>query len=126
MTQLEIFIEDCKRLLKMQESLDCIETTKLKNPLDELLEYGIKYDIIENAHDLVKFSIQVPPLAEKMSELYDDNINKKNRKAKRQRNEEYKYAGTYDKLSDVPGYGTEWNSRCIPSGVVIRNKNGRC
>ena len=59
---------------------------------------------------------------------YDDYIKgiKDKQKAAEERYDN-RYAGTYGSLREVPGYGTEWNERCIPSGVVISGgRNARC
>ena len=38
----------------------------------------------------------------------------------------FESSGAYERLSDVPDYGTEWNERCIPDGVIIKRSNQRC
>lgn len=122
---LQTLIEDCEKLLKVEEYVLDVKTTKLTNHIDELLKYAFDYGVISSVSDVLEFSKAIPNLSKKVADMYDENIKKK---ASSETRTYYKYAGTYDKLSDVPGYGTEWNNRCIPDGVIIRGSrgNGRC
>lgn len=123
MSKLQTLIDDCEKLLKVEEYVSDIKTTKLTNHLEELLTYAIDYGIIGSVSDVLEFSKAIPNLSSKVADMYETKIRKKANDSAR---EYYKYAGTYDRLEDVPGYGTEWNNRCIPDGVVIRGSRGRC
>lgn len=115
------FISDIKKTIKAQDYLIDVSTTKLSSPLDELLEYGFNWNIIKSSYDVLKICYEIPEIENKLTTLYDKKIEEKINKA----NSSNKYAGVYERIEDVPGYGTEWNNRCIPDGVIIKN-NGRC
>lgn len=121
--KLRTLIEDCEKLLKVEEYVCDVKTTKLTSHIDELLKYGFDYGIIDSVSDVLEFSKEIPNLSKKVADMYDERIKKR---ANDEAHQYYKYAGTYNCLEDVPGYGTEWNHRCIPDGVVIRGRNGRC
>ena len=120
---MQTLIEDCEKLLRVEEFVADVKTKKLTSHIDELLKYAFDYGIINSVSDVLEFSNAIPSLSQKVADMYDERIKKK---ASEEAHTYYKYAGTYDKLSDVPGYGTEWNSRCVPDGVVIRGSNERC
>lgn len=108
---------DINRNYEIQGYLSNIKTIEI-NGLNELLDYSIKHNIINNIDDIVTLCIEFPDLKDIITKKYDEYI--------KENNERYKYAGTYNSLKDIPGYGTEWNSRCIPDGVYIRKTNRRC
>lgn len=123
MSKLQALIEDCEKLLNVEQYVCDIQTTKLTNHIDELLTYAINYGIIGSVSDVLEFSKAIPNLGKKVADMYETKIKKAADDSARQY---YKYAGNYDRLEDVPGYGTDWNSRCIPDGVIIRGRNDRC
>ncbi len=121
--KLQTLIKDCQTLLKVEEYVCDVKTKKLTSHIDELLNYAFSYDIITSVSDILEFSQAIPSLSKKVADMYDERVKKR---ANEEAQQYYKYAGTYDRLEDVPGYGTEWNNRCIPDGVVIRGGNRRC
>lgn len=114
-------IKDINTIYEIQGYLSNIKTIEM-NGLNELLDYSIKHNIINNIEDIVTLCIEFPDLKDIITKKYDEYI-KANIK---ENNERYKYSGTYNSLKDIPGYGTEWNSRCIPDGVYIKKTNRRC
>lgn len=129
--ELKQLIEDIKKVQEAQLLLARVSTTKIEPEIDKLLDYAIKKKIIKTTKDVVDICFVVPELKDTISKHYDEYIESIIKKIDKERKDaEYRYdnryAGTYNSLSEVPGYGTEWNSRCIPDGVVIRSRNSRC
>ena len=131
--ELKQLVEDIKKMQEAQVLLARVTTTKIEPEINKLIEYAIKHKIINTTRDVVDICFSVPELKDIITRCYDEHIeNIINKANQRYKDAQYmydnRYAGTYNSLSEVPGYGTEWNSRCIPSGVVIKNKgrNSRC
>lgn len=129
--ELEKLASDINKVISAEKILSGLETIKAPQQLEVLIEYAIEHNIIKNTYDVLEVATKCPDVKEVLAQKYDCCINKRMESLKDQRKEaerryEYRYAGTYEKLSDVPGYGTEWNNRCIPAGVVIGNGNERC
>ena len=117
---LSVFMSDIKKVIKAQEFINLIKTTNLKSPLDELLEYGLDWHIVNSSYDVVKICHEIPELENKLTTLYDEKINEKIVKSNSNYN---KYAGYYERIEDVPGYESEWDNSCIPEGVIIKNNS---
>lgn len=132
--KIQQLIMDLKKASKLQEDLQTIKTTKLSSPVQELIEYAFKYNILKSSSDVFSVCKELPELEEIITKRYDKKIKDDAASEARYRaqkaEEERKYGGTYDRLEDAPGYGTEWNSRCVPDCVHIRNtsnsRNNRC
>ena len=111
MKNINTLINDLKKAISIEEKLSEISLTKIKSPVDELLEYAFSHSVIKNASDLLKLCKTFPMLESKLTAMYDNKTNKG--------------AGSsgvtyYERIQDVPGYGVTWNERCIPDDVVIR------
>lgn len=129
--KINTFIIDLKRLIQIENEISKLKTTQnITHPIDEYLDYGFRWGIIDSSFDLLKICQEIPELTNKLTDIYDkktkEKIEKEKEYQKRKDEEYHRYAGTYDSLYDAPGYGSEWNERCIPDGVVIRNRNNRC
>ena len=101
-----------------------------KDPIDTMLKYAIEKGIIGGARDVMTVSNAIPELEVRVADLYDESVEKEKDRLRQetanlQSQWDRRYAGTYKSLSDVPGYGTEWNERCIPDGVSINRGKGR-
>lgn len=129
--RLDTLISDLKKAIKLNSEIENITTTKIESPVKQLLEYGFRVGIIDKTGDVLKVCKEIPDLEDLVTSMYDKKI-KENKAseakyAAARAEERRKYAGTYDRYEDVPGYGTEWNMRCVPDGVVIRGRgNSRC
>lgn len=123
--KINIYIRDLKKIIEIEEQISKLETTQnITHPIDEFLDYGFNWNIIESSYDLLKICQEVPELTNKLTEVFDKKNNEKIKREleyqKQKDMEYYKYAGNYNSLKDVPGYGVEWNERCVPDGVRIR------
>ena len=124
--QLELLIKDLKIAYAMENTVEQIKTVKIKSPVDELLEYSIG-KCIDSMRDCLTIVKEIPEIEQKVSDVYDEYQKKRRELEAKSYAREHKWDGVYDKIEDCPGYGTEFNSRCIPSGVIIRQKpNSRC
>ena len=129
--ELEQLVEDMKKVKKAEELLSTVSTTKMPSELNNLVDYALEHNILKDINDIVDIAIENPELKEMLSDRYNNHIKKQmdkidERRKQAEHNYNYRYAGTYDSLSDVPGYGREWNERCVPDGVVVRGHNSRC
>ena len=126
--EIKQLIEDIKKVQEAQVLLARVNTIKLDSEINKLLDYAIKHKIIKSTIDIVDICLEIPEIKDIVCSSYDDYIKsiKDKQKAVEERYDN-RYAGTYGSLREVPGYGTEWNERCIPSGVVISGgRNARC
>ena len=132
MKNIEKFKKDLKLAIEIENKINEIETTKINSPVDELLNYAFQYGMIKTTMDVINLVKDFPTLENEISKKYDEYMDKKAKSIqaseKRRLEERARYGGTYDRYEDVPGYGTEWNMRCVPEGVYIRNsgRNSRC
>ena len=127
-SEIKQLIEDIKKVQEAQVLLARVNTVKLDSEINKLLESAIKHKIIKNTIDVVDICLEIPEIKDIVCNCYDDYIKgiKDKQKVAEERYDN-RYAGSYNSLREVPGYGTEWNERCIPSGVVIRGgRNSRC
>lgn len=129
--ELTKLLEDIKKVKQASELLSSVSTTKMGVEVGNLVDYALTHNIIKGTDDIVTLSIENPELKDIFTKSYDNYISSKIKKEsdyrrKAEEKYEYRYAGTYNSLSEVPGYGTEWNERCTPAGVVIRGVNTRC
>ena len=126
---MENLINDLKTAIEIEHKIVNLKTLKMESPVEKLIETAIDYRTIKTTSDLFNVVKQFPEFEERIISIYDKILEKK----QKERDEYYKkeiirtskYSGTYDNYSDAPGYGTEWNERCIPDGVYIRNAYGR-
>ena len=132
MKNIEKFKKDLKLAIEIENKINEIETTKINSPVEELLNYAFQYGMIKTTMDVISLVKDFPTLESEISKKYDEYMDKKAKSIqaseKRRLEERARYGGTYDRYEDVPGYGTEWNMRCVPEGVYIRNsgRNSRC
>lgn len=132
MRNIEILKKDLKIAIEIENKINEIETKRIDSPVEELLNYAFQYGIIKTTIDVINLVKEFPALENEISQKYDEYMEKKAKSIqaseKRRLEERAKYGGTYDRYEDVPGYGTEWNMRCVPDGVYIRNsgRNSRC
>lgn len=127
--KLQILIQDLKTAKEIEDKIGKLQTLKMDSPIQQLIERAIDYRILKNTSDLFKLVKEFPNLEERIIHIYDNYLYKKNEAREKYLKQEAirnsKYSGTYDKLSDAPGYGTEWNERCVPDGVYVRSGIGR-
>ncbi len=104
MTKLQSLIEDLKKAEKISKDIQSlsITTVKLKNPLDEIIEYAINTNIISGSKDVLEIYKEV---SQEVAELIADKMDKK---AKEKREKE-----AYD------SYWQTTNNRC---GVSISSR----
>ena len=121
--EIKQLIEDIEKVQEAQVLLARVHTVKLDSEINKLIDYAIRKNIIKSTLDIVEICEKLPEIKEIICKNYDDYKNKIIKDAEYKY--ENRYAGTYNSLSDVPGYGTEWNERCIPSGVIVK-RNSRC
>lgn len=119
-------IDDLKKINEAQLLLKDIKNSKSIDNIEPYLKYILENNIIKTLEDVFYIITKHPDISEKLSEAvkkYGLNDLKNNSSANSYNN--YEYSGTYNRLQDAPGYGTDWNERCIPDNVSIRSK-GTC
>lgn len=118
---------DIKKVMEAAKVLSTVTTMKMEPELEKLIGYALEHNIIRGTSDVVDLSLENPEIKDIFSSMHDRYIEQKiqgeKKKAKQaEQRYENRYAGTYNSWDEVPGYETEWNMRCPPSGVYIRNK----
>lgn len=124
MKNIDTLINDLKKALAVEEKLSEISLTKIKSPVDELLEYAFSYSIIKSASDLLTVCKAVPELENKLTTMFDNKIN-----SKKDNSSSYSSPTYYKRLQDAPGYGTYWNERCVPDDICLSgcySSSSRC
>ena len=121
MTKLQSLIEDLKKAEKIGKDIQSISitTVKLKNPVEEIIEYAINTNIISGSKDVLTIYKEVSP---EVADMVAAKLDKKAKEVKEKEayEEEHKYAGTYSSVAELNRmWGTSFNNRCLPSGVVI-------
>lgn len=124
--ELKKLSEDIKKVQKAESILSTIATLSIDSEMEKLINYALDRNIIKGTMDVVDLCADNPEAQKTITKAYDKYMKEKTEREKESYNYSRRYAGTYDSLSEVPGYGTEWNSRCIPDGVIIRGANKRC
>jgi hypothetical protein len=145
-TKLQRCIRDLTKIVEAQKSFNNLEVLKdaRNDNLERFIDYAISNHIIDSLEDVFEVVRCIPSLNSTMSKcvqnsrlmkkqvIKDDYDNSgcyrcvvSNNSSPNPRCEQ-SYSGTYNSLSEVPGYGTEWNERCVPDGVTIRGCNSRC
>jgi hypothetical protein len=132
--KLDKCIRDLKLILETEQTLSKLEILKSNCNVDTLLEYALTMGIIKDLEDTFYIVNKMPEISEKLSACIRKSPKKEmllgiiNTNTNNSSNpDEYRYSGTYNSWSEVPGYNTEWNDRCRPSGVTIRgSSNCRC
>lgn len=118
--------QDIKKVYQAESILATITSYSAASEMKKLIEYAMHTNIIKGTMDIVYLCSENPEAQESITKAYDNYLAEKAKQEKEQYTQAYRYAGVYDSISDVPGYGTEWNERCIPDGVCIRGRNSRC
>jgi hypothetical protein len=135
--QIQKFFSDIRKA--HEADLIMFGTELIQQNLQTVIRYQLKQGItIEDFNKILIMGLE-PEISSVLAKMMDD-FNKENRQAYSSSTDNYNtrkkssssssnercYAGVYNSLSEVPGYGTEWNDRCKPEGVIIRNANERC
>lgn len=117
---------DIKKVQQAESILATVHTRREESELEKLIRYALHCNIIKSTLDLILVCNENPESQAQIADIYDAYMKEQKEAAEKAVRESRRYAGTYNSLSEVPGYGTEWNSRCVPDGVIIRGRNGRC
>lgn len=96
--KIQQLIMDLKKSSKLQEDLQTIKTTKLSSPVQGLIEYAFKYNILKSSSDVFSVCKELPELEEIITKRYDKKIKDDAASEARYRaqkaEEERKYGGT--------------------------------
>lgn len=86
MTKLQSLIEDLKKAEKIGKDIQSISitTVKLKNPVEEIVEYAINTNIISGSKDVLKIYKEVSP---EVADMVASKLDKKTKEVKEK--EEY-------------------------------------
>jgi len=120
--KLDNIIKDLKRAEDFMKSCN----SKMKSsPVEEIIAYALENDIIFSTEDIVYLAMKLPEsLSDLIIKRYDEYHRKKNT-TKSRYSPEPDYSGTYSSLAELNAkFGTDFNSRCIPAGAII--KSSRC
>lgn len=130
--KLDICIEDLQKICKAQTLLKDVKNSNPVDNVEPYLKYILENRVVKDLEDVFYIVTTYPDIAERMSNAIKkyglDGLKDKSSSSSNSNSDYYRYSGTYDDIRDVPGYGTEWNDRCIPDGVSIRgrDRNERC
>jgi len=130
---LEKCIRDLQKILEAEKLMSCLEQMNAKDSnIKQYLDYILKNNIVKNLEDVFYIVSKVPNISKQFSECIEKS-EKRGNLVKLEPKVIVEYtnrspSGSYNSLSEVPGFGTEWNERCIPDGVSIRGRgnNSRC
>lgn len=123
--KLDSLINDLNRAEKVREEISGM-SVKLSDPIEELIDYGLKHSIISNSADVVYISKNTSDyITGRVTKMFDEHIEKEKEELKNnsfsQSSDYYKYAGIYESLDELNRkFGTDFNSRCIPEGAIIK------
>lgn len=126
--KLEAFVRDIKKVYEAEQTLKGLEIMgNVTSNTEKVIDYALSKKILSSLEDVIYVIKQVPEIEDilvKRIYAYKDRGDLV--KAETQieyRNAPYQYNSQgYNRIQDVPGYGTQWNERCIPEGVNIRNR----
>lgn len=124
--KLDNIINDLKRAEDFMKNCN----SKMKNsPVEEIIAYALENRMISSTEDIVYLAMKLPEeLSDLVIKKYDEYYRKKDT-TRSNYSREFEYAGVYSSLAELNAkYGTDFNQRCIPEGVIIRNNinHGRC
>lgn len=128
--KLDNIIKDLRRAEDFMK--DC--NSKMKSsPIEEIIVYALENGIISSTEDIVYLATKLPEkLADLVIKKYDEYHSKKTT-TRSSYSSEPDYSGVYSSLAELNAkYGTDFNCRCIPEGVIIRSdrcnniNHGRC
>lgn len=123
-------VQDLKKIVDAEKLIGKLEFMQEESHVERYLNYILDNEIVSSLEEVFYLVQKVPEVSEPMANCL--RINKMrgklvhlsvNIKTSCDRDD---VSGIYKDLRDVPGYGTEWNERCIPEGVIIRHSNDRC
>lgn len=123
--KLDSLINDLKRAEKVGKEISEI-SIKLNDPIEEIIKYGLEHSIISSSSDVVYISRNTSEyITDRVSEMFDEHMRKEKEELSRRfslaDSEDFKYAGVYSSLEELNAkFGTDFNNRCIPNGVIIR------
>lgn len=123
--KLDSLINDLKRAEKIGKEISEI-SIKLNDPIEEIIKYGLKHSIISSSSDVVYISKNTSEyITDIVSEMFDEHMRKEKEELSRrlslEDSDDFKYAGVYSSLEELNAkFGTDFNNRCIPNGVIIR------
>lgn len=118
MDNLTPIIKDLNKAVEIREKLKDL-STKTSDPVIEIIEYVLDYNIISSTSDILKVSRNIPEdIADLLSKKYDEKVNNSLNNFKY--NDRYKYAGHYKNIEELNAkFGTDFNYRCIPEGAIV-------
>lgn len=120
---------DVEKICEAKKMLEGISTVNMDAELKKLIEYAISRGIIKSLVDVIELCNELPDykklIADTYQKIHDDKIRSKSHSSCYSK-KDYCYSGTYSSLREAPGYGTEWNERCIPDGIIVGGNNSRC
>lgn len=125
--QLEMFVRDIKKVHEAEQVLKGLEIMgKIASNTENVINYALSKKIISSLEDVIYVIKQAPEiediLVKSIYAFKDRGDLVKAEPHVEYRSAPYQYNGTgYNRLQDVPGYGTQWNERCVPDGVNIKN-----
>jgi hypothetical protein len=135
--KLEAFIRDIKKIYEAEKALKGLEIMEnITGNTSTVIDYALSKKIISSLEDVIYVIKQVPEIEDVLVTriyMYKDRGSLVKAEPKIEYKTEYKttpyqHNGMgYNSLKDVPGYGTQWNERCVPDDVYVnRDRNNRC
>lgn len=123
--ELKGICNDLNKAYELKEQLNDIKSLKT-DPITEIIQFGLNSKVITSSLDILEISQEIPmEVAKIIAKMYDKKISE-SKKNSFSSNPDYMYAGVYKSLDELnTKFGTDFNNRCIPAGVVI-SSNGRC
>ena len=137
--KLDSLIRDIKKVKEAEKALQGLEIAgSVISNIDKVIDYALNTRIISTLEDIVYIVQIYPEIADALvKRVYLDNNRGDVVKAPEKIRTEVKYESSinapyqyngrgYKSLKDVPGYGTEWNDRCVRDEVYRDRNNQRC
>lgn len=130
---LEKCIRDLQKIVEAEKLMSGLEQMNAKDSnVKQYLDYILRNRIVKNMEDVFYIVIKMPEISKQLAECIEKSERRGNLVKLKEniviQSSRCQYSGTYNSLKDVPGYGTEWNERCVPDGVSIKGygSNSRC
>lgn len=124
--ELDNIVNDLNKAYKLKDSLKEIKSFKI-DPIEEIISYALSLRIIKTTSDVLEISRKVPEEVSNLLAVMHDKKIQEIYNSESRSDPDYKYRGTYDSLAELNAkFGTDFNQRCIPNGVIIRGINNRC
>lgn len=149
--KLDKCIRDLRKIMEAERALQSLEIIRnTQTNITKFIEYALSVGLISTLEEVFYLVQQIPEISDTLAQC----IRKSEERAKlvdvkpktntvteyvyvdssprgsardAGPNAPYQYNGKgYNSIKEIPGYGTEWNDRCVPDGVNRNSSNGRC